>query len=116
MTQDRKTEFDHMKAEMNFILPEKLDGYRPTKSRFNLTFDKAYYAQAKRMAEDLGVNLITLCRAIVAAGMVSYKDDPVPFRAEAARAKARAAEAAERRARDIRREAERLASTDPADD
>ena len=101
-----------MKAEINIIFPENLDGYRPTKKRFNLTFDTAYHAQAEQMAKDLGVDLITLCRAIVAAGIASYQYDPTPYRAEAARAKARAAEAAELRARDARREAERLASPD----
>ena len=99
-----------MKAETNFILPETLDGYKPTKSKFNLSFDRASHAQAEQMAKDLGVDLITLCRAIVAAGIASYQYDPTPYRAEAARSKARAAEAAELRAREARREAERLAS------
>lgn len=101
-----------MKAEINFLLPETLDGYKPTKSKFNLSFDRAYHAQAEQMAKDLGVDLITLARAIVAAGIASYQFDPTPYRAEAARSKARAAEAAELRAREARREAEWLASPD----
>lgn len=101
-----------MQIPINFILPETLDSYHPTKQRFNMTFAVAPHAQAEQMARDLGFDLITLARACVNACIASYQQHPELFRAEAARAKARAAEAAELRAREIKREAQRLASPD----
>ena len=99
-----------MQIPINFLLPETLDSYHPTKQRFNLTFAVQPHAQAEQMARDLGFDLITLARACVNACIASYQSHPDLFRAEAARAKARAAEAAEQRAREIKREAQRLAS------
>lgn len=102
-----------MKTEINFVLPDgaqALGGYRPTKQRHNMTYDATMHAQAEQMAKDLGFDLITLLRACFSACLSSYQYDPAPFRREAARAKARAAEAALLRARDAQREAERLAS------
>ena len=99
-----------MQIPINFLLPETLDSYRPTKQRFNLTFAVAPHAIAEQMAKDLGYDLITLTRACVNACISAYQMHPEFFRAEAARAKARAAEEAELKARDARREAQRLAS------
>jgi hypothetical protein len=101
-----------MQIPINFLLPETLDSYHPTKQRFNMTFAVAPHAQAEQMARDLGFDLITLSRACVNACIAAYQQHPELFRAEAARAKARAAEAAELRAREIKREAQRLASPD----
>lgn len=99
-----------MQIPINFMLPETLNGYHPTKQRFNLTFTVAAHAQAERMAHDLGFDLITLARTFVNACMVAYQQQPEVFRAEAARAKARAAEAIEHKAQELAREAKRLAS------
>lgn len=99
-----------MQIPINFMLPETLDSYHPTKQRFNLTFTVAAHAQAERMARDLGFDLITLARACVNACMAAYQQHPELFRAEAARAKAHAAEAIEHKAQQLAREAKRLAS------
>lgn len=94
-----------MQIPVNFMLPETLNGYHPTKQRFNLTFTVAAHAQAERMAHDLGFDLITLVRAFVNACMVAYQQQPDVFRAEAARAKAHAAETIEHKAQELAREA-----------
>lgn len=99
-----------MQIPINFMLPETLNGYHPTKQRFNLTFTVAAHAQAELMARDLGFDLITFARACVNACMVAYQQYPELFRAEAARAKAHAAEAIEHKAQELAREAKRLAS------
>lgn len=99
-----------MQIPINFMLPETLDGYHPTKQRFNMTFAVAPHAQAEQMARDLGFDLITLSRACVKACIASYQQNPELFRAEAARAKTQSAEAIKQRAQELAREAKRLAS------
>lgn len=101
-----------MQIPINFMLPETLDGYHPVKQRFNLTFAVAPHAQAEQMARDLGFDLITLSRACVNACIASYQQHPELFRAEAARAKAHAAEVIKQRAQELAGEAKRLASSE----
>lgn len=99
-----------MKTDINFILPEEAAGYRQVKSRFLLTFNAERYAQADATARLLDTDLITLTRAALYAVIDAVQRNPEVFRAEAARAHARAAEAAELHARELARAAQRLAS------
>lgn len=99
-----------MKADINFILPEEADGYRQVKSRFLLTFNAERYAQADATARLLDTDLITLTRAALYAVIDAVQRDPEVFRAEAARAHARAAEAAKRKSEELARSAQLLSS------
>lgn len=99
-----------MKADINFLLPEDSAGYRQVKSRFLLTFNAERYAQADATARLLDTDLITLTRAALYAVIDAVQRNPEVFRAEAARAHARAAEAAKRKSEELSRSAQHLAS------
>ena len=99
-----------MKTDINFILPEDAAGYRAVKNRFLISLNAERYAQADATARLLDTDLITLTRAALYAVIDACQRNPEVFRAESARAHARAAEAAELHARELARAAQRLAS------
>lgn len=99
-----------MKTDINFLLPEDTTGYRQVKSRFFLSLNTARYAQADATARLLDTDLITLTRAALYAVIDACQRNPEVFRAESARAHARAAEAAKRKSEELSRSAQHLSS------
>ncbi len=99
-----------MKADINFLLPEDTAGYRQVKNRYPISLNAERYAQADAAARLLDTDLITLTRAALYAVIDACQRNPEVFRAESARAHARAAEAAVLHARELARAAQRLAS------
>lgn len=99
-----------MKTDINFILPEDTAGYRAVKNRFLISLNAERYAQADATARLLDTDLITLTRAALYAVIDACQCNPEVFRAESARAHARAAEAAKRKSEELARSAQHLSS------
>lgn len=88
----------------HFFIDEKSSGAMGARAplpRFALTFPAAITAQINDMAVRLGIDQISLCKAILLAGVSSYQENPEPFIEEVARAKMRIAESLTLAARDL---------------
>lgn len=97
-----------MKTFVPFIVdPDAVArGYKPGRARFIMTFNRTAYAQIDAIAKELGIDIISFCRASVARTITEYTADPKPFLDAVAAVKMRAAEALTRDADDLARRAE----------
>lgn len=97
-----------MKTFVPFIVdPDAVArGYKPGRARFLMTFNRTAYAQIDAIAKELGIDIISFCRAAVARTITEYKAGPKPFLDAVAAVKMRAAEALTRDADDLARRAE----------
>lgn len=97
-----------MKTFVPFIVdPDAVArGYKAGRARFQFTLNRTAYEEITSVCKELGIDIISFCRAAVARTITEYKCDPKPFLDAVAAVKMRAAEALTRDADDLARRAE----------